>query len=461
MRLTDVRLRCPVLLALPVLVVLAAAQSVPAKESGCIQIKCAPGIQIFLDGEFKAVSNPEVGGLILQDVLVGTHVIRAVRDGFAPRESQVVVSAGQVLVYEIGQLIPEVTIEEFGEETDFDTSAMVGRIVVQSLPVECLITIPGAGVEQYRKHKDTVELDNVAAGTHNVTFTGLGKTLSKSFEVPRNGLVKLFANFVEETVEIVCSGWVPVEIHPGSSPAWSPKGDRIAFEWGGDIWVIPLTGGDATRLTEDGEQNILPSWSPDGGKIVFTSRRSGAPDLWIIPAAGGNAIQLTEDRELDWFPAWSPDGSKIAFTKIDHLYILPLGGGPATELPNSIPHAWGADWSPDGSKIAFSGSTSEGQDVWVVSASGGEVERLTSHPADDRNPSWSPDGSRIAFVSNRSGHFNLWIMSATGETATQVITCPETTSADGVSWSPDSKKIAFAAKRERDKELHVFVVEVD
>lgn len=115
---------------------------------------------------------------------------------------------------------------------------------------------------------------------------------------------------------------------------WSPDGSRLAFtaylgtspDGNFEIWIVPVSGGAATRLTRDPGSDQWPAWSPDGNQIMFASDRDGSGDLWLMSADGEDLIQVTSDSAGDWTPHWSPDGSRIAFARresgVDDIWIL-------------------------------------------------------------------------------------------------------------------------------------------
>lgn len=97
-------------------------------------------------------------------------------------------------------------------------------------------------------------------------------------------------------------------INPGSAaataitPLWlrdvriSPDGATVAFCYKGDIWSVPATGGEATRLTSQEGYDSNPVWSPDGTKIAFASRRKGGNDVFVMSAEGDPPPDLPSIR---------------------------------------------------------------------------------------------------------------------------------------------------------------------
>ncbi|HEX9235035.1 MAG TPA: S9 family peptidase, partial [Actinomycetota bacterium] len=123
-------------------------------------------------------------------------------------------------------------------------------------------------------------------------------------------------------------GMVPEDVHEltgVSDPRLSPDGSQVAYvvwsidkaanEYRGAIWLTPVDGSSpARRLTLGSNKDAAPRWSPDGARLAFTSKRDGgAAQLFVLPLTGGEAIRLTDLKEDVTAPAWSPDGTRIAF----------------------------------------------------------------------------------------------------------------------------------------------------
>lgn len=210
-------------------------------------------------------------------------------------------------------------------------------------------------------------------------------------------------------------------------PAPSPDGKQVAFSWQGDIWVAPIEGGVARRLTIHPGYDFAPIWSPDGKKIAFTSDRYGSDDVFVLYLDTGVVQRLTYFSGRDRAMGWLPDGSGVIFeSRRDWepysvswmAYVAPLQGGTPHRL-------WDVAGAPvalaeDGKRVAFvrrngiwwrKGYKGSAQgDIWLGALGSKQFTRLTHTDTPDTWPMWSANGRTLYFLSERDGTFNLYAM---------------------------------------------------
>ncbi|MBC7893007.1 MAG: PD40 domain-containing protein, partial [Sphingobacteriaceae bacterium] len=98
-----------------------------------------------------------------------------------------------------------------------------------------------------------------------------------------------------------------------SEPSLSPDGQEIAFVSGGDIWTVPLGGGEARLLVSHEATESRPLYSPDGRRLAFVSTRTGNGDVYVFHFDNGNLNRLTFDDGNDQLSAWARDGKSLYF----------------------------------------------------------------------------------------------------------------------------------------------------
>jgi TolB protein len=172
-------------------------------------------------------------------------------------------------------------------------------------------------------------------------------------------------------------------------PAWSPDGKKIAFyafnEDKSGIYIMDVDTKDVINLTHGlGAEEGL-AWAPDGKKITFTLGRY----MYVINVDGTNKKRLTTDGNNS---SWSLDGKKIVFdSKRDgkrEIYIMDADGSNQVNLTNNPADDFDPVWSPDGKRIAFSSNRDGNYEIYVMDADGSNQINLTNNPADDRCPDW-------------------------------------------------------------------------
>jgi TolB protein len=191
-------------------------------------------------------------------------------------------------------------------------------------------------------------------------------------------------------------------ITPGAGKlSWSPDGRKLilnsVWEAGADFDIVScaLDGSGFTRLTTDPASDTMPTWSPNGNRIAFTSFRNGTPHIYLMDADGTDQRRLTGSDMAEYDPAWSPDGKRIAFWSGDpngttQVYVVDADGTGLRQLTDSPGLNDGAVWSPDGKMIAFSSRRTGNREIYLMNSDGTSVVQLTDDPAEDLNPSWRP-----------------------------------------------------------------------
>ena len=208
-----------------------------------------------------------------------------------------------------------------------------------------------------------------------------------------------------------------------TGPAWSPRGDAIAFGSGGffqraqvqpaRLMTVRIDGTGLARLTRDSAtatNDGMPSWSPDGSEVVFRRAAGTKRNLYILSVATGATRKLETGSDYDTFPTWSPRGDWIAFTsKRDGDYeiyrIRPDGTG-LQRLTRSSGNDAHPAFSPDGEWIAFAtaregfkdeavglllaGTFQPYGEIAVMRADGSGVRLLTDNSTEEGAPSWIP-----------------------------------------------------------------------
>jgi len=139
------------------------------------------------------------------------------------------------------------------------------------------------------------------------------------------------------------------------------------------------------------------------------------------------------------------------------IYLMDPDGGNRVRVSSpDEKHAMEPSWSPDRCQIAYKSFTNDGgDDIYVITADGQVVRRLTTDPAFDVSPKWSPDGKQISFFSKRDGTFNLFIMDADGSNQRQVTSFKNNEMASWQSWSPRGDEIVFTYDSTEDEFAHL------
>lgn len=214
-----------------------------------------------------------------------------------------------------------------------------------------------------------------------------------------------------------------------TDPAISSDGSEIAFVSGGDIWTVPVAGGDAHLLVSHPATESRPLYSPDGWKLAFVSTRTGNGDIYLLTLDTGDLKRLTFDDSPDSLDAWSADSRWIYFTSgtfdvgtSDLLRVSSDGGTPMQVSGDLYTAEYQAAPSHDGGMVALTGhgigggqwwrkghSHIDESEIWL-SRFGAKptYEQVSEGDAKEMWPMWSKDDRTVYYVSDRSGAQNIW-----------------------------------------------------
>lgn len=221
----------------------------------------------------------------------------------------------------------------------------------------------------------------------------------------------------ERTIETQEGTWMSVSVHK----------DTIIFDLLGDIWSLPLSGGEATQLTDGPAWDSEPRFSPDGKQIAFVSDGGGNEQLWIMNADGGDAREFTQEkvaRVTD--PIWDPSGPWIIGRRrtvdtrsigVTELWQYHLDGGDGFALTSKDNHPHAGESTTDGRHIWFSSrrgrftyDSNPLTGLWRVmrlDRKTGEMRTEVSGNGSAIRPHLLPDESGIVFVTRDRNHTHL------------------------------------------------------
>lgn len=267
---------------------------------------------------------------------------------------------------------------------------------------------------------------------------------------------------------------------PMGETVLSPDGATFAMTRGGQIVLMPASGGWPVTLTSIAGGKSGLTWSPDGHNIAYASQGG----IWVVAASGGTPRRLTnaapgpgDPRQAsDRAPQYSPKGRWILFETgrrgHNNMMVVSDDGISTNYITEANVDEEGASWSPTGDRISYTARSPQyfSGKLNVVKfdpASGRASEPATLYAAPtDRGGGWqipkahwSPDGKSLAVVLQESGWNNIYLLPSAGG-APKALTRGNWEDSSPV-FSPDGKSIAIISNRKNAEASDVWIVPAD
>ena len=208
----------------------------------------------------------------------------------------------------------------------------------------------------------------------------------------------------------------------------SPDGQTVAFDLLGDIYTVPMAGGEATQITRGMGFDMQPRFSPDGENIVFVSDRDGGENVWIVSLDLADTTQLTRGKSNSYLsPEWTPDGDYVIATRGTKLWMWHKDGGAGVQLVSepaalrTIGAAFGADdrWVWFSGRLAAGSLYNNGLSLYQLARydrETGDIRSESNRYGGAFRPTLSPDGRWLVYASRHIADTGLRIRDlATGE----------------------------------------------
>ena len=237
---------------------------------------------------------------------------------------------------------------------------------------------------------------------------------------------------------VAVAGGAPVKVANGTGAVVAPKSDWVAFTKAGQVWAASVTGpGEAKPLfkARGGAGDLV--WSPDGGRLAFSSNRGDHAFVGVYDVAGKKITWLAPSFDRAGSPAWSADGLKIAFLRIPAGFAPPLFGAYREADPWSI---WVA-----------SVVTGEAHRIWLADRGRGSA----GHGLVGPGLLWGA-GDRLAFAWEKDGWSHLYSVPATGGQAT--LLTPGEGEVEYLGLSADRQSIVYNTNIGDIDRRHIFRV---
>jgi Tol biopolymer transport system component len=296
--------------------------------------------------------------------------------------------------------------------------------------------------------------------------------------VPRTAIILVVLGVLLALFSAIAIGQQPSPKLP--APLGVARNGLIAFDDGGDIYVVNPDGSGRRQLTSGSATDTAPEWSEDGTRIAYWSEQepNGTFTIKVMDTDGSHLSTLVDgvtQPPASWRISWSHDGRFLAYADRmvqgprlwDRIMVVPVAGGDPVELvsPGQAP-----TWSPDDTMIGYqSGGMSkdikkipQGLSVIRTDRTGQQLidGASTANEWAYAYPQWSPDSRQVTYHAQLPGDFAVIDVATVTGSAVQAIG-PQAADAVWPMWSPDGSRIAYLGPSTTDGKYQIGVVAPD
>lgn len=222
-----------------------------------------------------------------------------------------------------------------------------------------------------------------------------------------------------------------------------------------ELYMMDYDGKRQRRLTFNDYIDVLPSWSADNEKVIYTSYKKGNPDLFIFHLYTGK-MELFATGKTNYGADWSREGDRVVYTSTRHgnaeIYIKDVKTGKDKRLTFNPAIDTTPNWSPSGREIVFTSQRAGTPQIYIMDNEGTNVRRITHDGTYHDSPAWSPDGTRIAYVSRIEGRFDIYLYNLKNNTVVKMT--ERSGRNENPTWSPDGRHLVFASNRSGTYQLY-------
>lgn len=288
--------------------------------------------------------------------------------------------------------------------------------------------------------------------------TAIAAEDSEEHDLPLTGSTEKLSFRVDE------GSWMSLDI--------TPDGETIVFDLLGDLYRLPLAGGEATRITAGLGFDSQPAISPDGDRLAFVSDRSGSDNLWVSRIDGSGARKISDEKHFGLIsPAWTPDGRFLIATRTadkPELTMYHVDGGKGVTLsgPDEETKVWGvgADLSPDGRYVYVAAETDSNgpvenfpkAQIHRYDLDSGHLDQVTRGEGGGLRPLLSPDGGKLVYGTRDDARTGLrirdlvtgedeWLVWPVQRDAQENWRPPSRDTLPGHAFTPDGRYVVFNA----------------